>query len=1215
MPDAPAKRRRRWPWIVAGVVLLVFLLRGPLFAPFVAHLVAQQVADAIDGEATVAGAGGGWFTDLRLNGVSAEAPLGTVRRLHIGSLRATYGLGLLAGDPAALRSLDLSGVEATLDLRGGGSAGGAIPPLLDLIPAPLPAASLTGEVVLLTDEREVRLSRLALRTNGGSVTLDVQVQVAESEPLHIVAAFTRPSADTLRLDQAVVLGDVSLDALELVLGHARRQLTATVHMSDGRCAVYADPTTVRATVAGFDLARVPPALVALLPDNLGALAGTLAGEATAVRVDERWNVAGTLGLRDLVVAGLGPFALDSQWRLGDEVVHLPSVRISGPADGTVQIDGLAVALAGRRPHAGTIRAEIPDLRRWLPTNLALPPTAVALSSQLQVEGDTFAITRATLTGGGVALALQGNLVAAPWRIEAADLTARADLATIAGFVPAAPNLAGEVIARVTGTLPLAADPVRLLAVANDIQVRAPALTVGSVALERLRLQLRSGDGALRLTQGEGAIAGIPLAVTGDARWQGGGWIGALSTLSIALPGVQVTAGEACPFLIADGGWSVGPLRLGSEAGKLAFEARQRDGDGLLRVDAPQVDLARLGFPDLAGTASVVIDLAGRWSAPQVDLRLGCPDLRIAGRTAHVDVQVKQDQHGITAQQGRINAGQLGTLLIDGTLPFVLGVGGITAVPDDGKPATLTIDVPELERWLPGRVDAGRIALSLVVGTADDPTALAATLRYADVRPVRATRPTLRPGIPPAHLDGEVVLRADPAGLRLTLAGSADGRAVLTGDLRSDGAWDPVALWQGAGGRPLIGRLRLDGTDIGRFASAIPGVLHLRGRAEGDLAVAGTIAAPLLSGDLALSEVEAKFTELVPTLSDGRARLELRDGRVRLHEAVADLGGEPLRLAGEVVLADEPQLAVTLTGNNVLLVQRHDVRVRADLDLTLAGPPSALVLSGRTMVTNALFSPDLGLFSGGGGTRGDGRVVPFEFQDPPLSTLRFDVAVSSAYGGGRDGVRLVTDLVRADCDFDLHLRGTGAAPELAGRVTVRTGRVFLPFSTLRLSTGELLFPDGDPFHPRINAVATAHVRRWTIALQVDGPLSDPQVRAGGDGLDERDALLLLTTGSTSAELSGEEGQRSALGRLGTWLGVEAWDLIDGEGDPDAGPGLMDRVTLEFGREVSDSGNDTIEAEVELTDPDLVPGVLIYGERDRWDDYNAGLILRFKWGGER
>lgn len=1214
MPDAAVvRRRRRWPWVVAAVLVVAFLLRGPLLAPVVAQMVAKQLAQAIDGQAEVAGAGGGWFFDAQLTGIRAEAPLGTVRRLHVRSLAATYGLGLFGGDPGALRSLTLDGIDATLDLRGGG--GGVIPPLLELLPSPLPQASLTGEVLLLTRDREVRLSQVALHTSGERVTLAAQVQVADSDMLQVSAAFTRPTADTLRLERAVVLGEATVETLELVLGRARQQLTGSLLLGGGRCVLHADPTNARLVAEGLDLAAVPPSLAALLPPDLGALRGTLAGEATAVHGADGWQIAGTLSARDLLIAGLGPFALDGQWQLGTGVARLPRLTVVGPGDGKVTVDGLELALAGRRPHAGAIHAVIADVRRWLPADISLPPTPVALDADLRVEGDTFAIRTARLTGGGVALDVRGSLVTAPWRIEAADVTARVDLAAIAGLIPAAPNLAGDLRARVTGTLPFTSDPTRLLAAAYEVQVRGEDLTLSSLALGQVRIDVRSGDGVLHLTQGDVAVAGIPVSVTGEARWSADGWQGALTSLVLALPGVQVTAAEPCPFLIAGDGWSVGPLRLTSAAGALTLEARQRDGSGLLALAAPRIDLARLGFPELSGTAGAVIDLSGAWTAPQLDLRLTSRDLRIDTWQALVDVHLTQDQHGIVVQRGRIHAGDDGSVQLAGTLPFVLGVAGLGVVPDDGHPATITLDLPALDRWVPERVDAGALSLAVALGTASDPAAVQATLRYSGVRPVRASRPTLRPGLPPAQLDGEFVLTADGNGIALTLAGSADGRPVLSGALQSAGAWDPVALWHHGHTRPLAGRLLLDGADLGRFASAIPGLLHLAGQARGELAVGGSLGQPGFTGDLTLSGVEAKITEMVPTLSDGRARLELREGRVRLHDAVADLGGAPLRLGGEVELGATPRLALTLTGSNVLLVQRHDARLRADLDLTLAGPVSALQLSGRTVVTNALFTPDLGLFSGGGGTRGDGRVVPFEFNDPPLSTLRFDVAVSSAHGDGRDGVRLVTDLVRADCDLDLRLRGSGSAPELAGRVTMRKGVVFLPFSTLRLSTGELLFPEGDPFHPRLNAVATAQVRRWTIALQVDGPLSDPQVRAGGDGLDERDALLLLTTGSTSAELSGEEGQRSALGRLGTWLGAEAWDLIDGEADPDAGPGVLERVTLQFGRQVSDAGNDTIEAEVELTDPELVPGVLIYGERDRYDDYNAGVILRFRWGGER
>jgi hypothetical protein len=229
-------------------------------------------------------------------------------------------------------------------------------------------------------------------------------------------------------------------------------------------------------------------------------------------------------------------------------------------------------------------------------------------------------------------------------------------------------------------------------------------------------------------------------------------------------------------------------------------------------------------------------------------------------------------------------------------------------------------------------------------------------------------------------------------------------------------------------------------------------------------------------------------------------------------------------------------------------------------------------------------------------------------------MRFDVAVTSSVAENDEGVRLATELVRTYCDLDLHLGGNGAAPELNGRIMAREGRVYLPFSSLRITQGEIVFPPSDPFQPRLNVSARAQVRRYTVNLHVTGLLSDPQVLASGDGLDQRDALLLLTTGSTSAELTDEAGQRAALTRVGGWLGLEAWRKLDGPANYDDGPALMERVTLDLGRQVSDSGKDTINAQVELTKPDQYPEVFLFGERDRWDEYNAGVILRFSWGGE-
>ncbi|HEX3132550.1 MAG TPA: hypothetical protein VHX44_03085, partial [Planctomycetota bacterium] len=79
MPEvatAHPRRRRRWPWIVAALLLVAFLLRGPLLAPVVTRVVAAQLAKAIDGQVQVDGAGGGWFADAHLTGVMVDAPLG-----------------------------------------------------------------------------------------------------------------------------------------------------------------------------------------------------------------------------------------------------------------------------------------------------------------------------------------------------------------------------------------------------------------------------------------------------------------------------------------------------------------------------------------------------------------------------------------------------------------------------------------------------------------------------------------------------------------------------------------------------------------------------------------------------------------------------------------------------------------------------------------------------------------------------------------------------------------------------------------------------------------------------------------------------------------------------------------------------------------------------------------------------------------------------------
>ena len=1238
----PRRLRRRWRWFLVALLLLmgaVFWLREPLFAPLIKRVITAQLAKAIAGSVVITKVSGGWFTDARVQGIEVNGePLGPLSRplsrrhplpyLRIADLSATYGLKIFSGDFSALHSLTIEGLALTLDLRSvggddgtGGPGTGVIPPLLALLPTPLPSATVSGDIRLILPAGEVLLADSRITVTATTIALETVMHVAQTEPVQVQASFTRTSADTLRLDRVVTIGATTVEFLELILGAPRQELNAVLGLGGGKLHLRVDPQHAQLSAKNVEMSAIPAAVLGLLPVELGVLRGNVAGEIKAIHLSSGWDVAGSLRVDDLMAAGLGPFGLVAQWQLGVGNAQVSQALVSGPGGGQLSIENLAINFSARQFTDGIIHAQVPDIRGWLPASVPLPPTPIAVTAALAVKGEVLVITNAQVSGGGVAAQLHGSVVAGPWYIEAADVDVKMDLAQVMSWIPQAVKMSGSVRARITGNVPLSVDLATMQRSAFTVDVQGEALHIGPLAVvDRVRVSAQTADGHLRIQTLEAVAGDVALSATGIVEFSGPTGKATVEQLSLTFPGVTAHLSSAFPCSFAKESWSVGPLRLVSDAGDAVVEMRHRAGADFVQIESHRLALNRLGLADLSGVAEVNVLLSGDLAQPNVQVQVKATDVVIGKHQAQVALDFTQSERGIIVREGHIDAGADGQLTMSGTLPLTVGVRGLHFVPTGGVPATVDVQLPELRRWFPALIAEGGARLQLALGLAQQPAVLNGELTFEKIRPI--VPEVQRPGrirAVPAAISGAIGLHGDATGMTATLRMNADDQPIINGALRSLSAWDATTFNGGWRQRPVVGEATLNGLNLARFAALIPDLPHLAGQAEGTVFLAGTWQQPSIGGKLTLSGIEAKIAANIPTLSDGSAELEFVDHTIHIVRGAIDLGGAPVTVAGNIVLGKSTQIDVRLDGTNALLLQRHDARLRANLALSLQGPLDGLTLSGKAVVTNALFTPDLSVWQSGagGGRRGgghDGRMVPFEFVDPPLSTMRFDVAVSSAFSDTNDGVRLATTLVRADADLDLRLRGKGAAPELTGRVVVRKGKILLPFSTLTMANGEVLFPEGDPFHPRVNAIANAQVRRYALTLQVDGPLADPQVRASGDGLDQRDALLLLTTGSTSGELTDENGQRAVLGRLGGWLGMEAWRLVDGPADPDTAAGIFERMTVDFGRKISETGKETIDAQVEVTKPDERPSLLIYGERDRWDEYNAGLILRFRWGGD-
>lgn len=129
---------------------------------------------------------------------------------------------------------------------------------------------------------------------------------------------------------------------------------------------------------------------------------------------------------------------------------------------------------------------------------------------------------------------------------------------------------------------------------------------------------------------------------------------------------------------------------------------------------------------------------------------------------------------------------------------------------------------------------------------------------------------------------------------------------------------------------------------------------------------------------------------------------------------------------------------------------------------------------------------------------------------------------------------------------------------------------------------------------------------TVALTITGRYDRAQVQLSSvPPLPPQDLIVLLTTGQLPSTLAdrGTEGQARF---VGGYLAKEIFDRTFGNSTLESGGTAFDRLTIEAGREVSRNGIESVRIEYEL-----LPTFAVQVERDAYEDYNLGFVLRFRF----
>jgi hypothetical protein len=119
---------------------------------------------------------------------------------------------------------------------------------------------------------------------------------------------------------------------------------------------------------------------------------------------------------------------------------------------------------------------------------------------------------------------------------------------------------------------------------------------------------------------------------------------------------------------------------------------------------------------------------------------------------------------------------------------------------------------------------------------------------------------------------------------------------------------------------------------------------------------------------------------------------------------------------------------------------------------------------------------------------------------------------------KDDIRLLGNVLNGGVKIDLGISGNGAAPKVAGAVTLEQARLNLPFSTLRVRKGVVSFAADKPLAPELELLAESTVDAYEIDLRGYGALTDPKLHfTSTPPLPEGEIATLLATGSTTSGL--------------------------------------------------------------------------------------------------
>ncbi|MHC4846901.1 MAG: translocation/assembly module TamB domain-containing protein [Planctomycetota bacterium] len=1218
----------RWTRRVLFVLLIaataVYLLRDRILAKPLANLVANQLSSALGGRFTLERVEGTYFTNLKLIGLRTveTPPDGPVTRLDLARAEAEFTLFKLRLD-----SVTVEGLVAELDLDRPSEPSDE-PFDLGTLPE-FPRVKLDGSITVRAGQRRYAIGHVEVDGDGKTFTLQSRdLDLAdEVKAERFGGRLERSAADTLTWTSEDELREVYPRHIRVVLAG---DIEARAELGYRGGEIVAAYLAEQLHVVAKDVQIDERIRVDSLEANVDPVAGTaVVTELEATVVDGRCTV------RDARVEFNHPFFVTKLAQLDIAIPDIePYAKFQAGVTLRASLDGGVLDVAEMSVARGPSRvdfrgkATLPaDPKEWKQTTLdatlkgdldavSIPsdPTLPSMEGQVAISGKlagTLAKPTGSLSVKGRNVLIDGQPIAelvgrgtldypllaleslvfraAPGHVDIKgsvhleagtlqdgsydlDIT---DFAALGRMIPGTPPLKGAL----RGNGRLAVDEHRT----GHLELSGTDLQLGDVKLDSLLVSAQLIDDELEVKTLSAAGTDWQVELRGSASLDKNE--GQLSFLSAVVQGETATLGQPVPIDWKDGTISFRDLDAAVFGGTIKGSGSYGD---TLALDLVATELGLLD-----GKVDAKVQVSGTPEEPLVTLAASSRRLVYRGHDAALELKLRQEKDGVVLETLHLDGSEELHVRATGHWPIVVGSNGVrhTGV----KPQlSLTAHAvfEEFSQELPPGVGFRRLDLTAEVDGVD----ANAACRVQDLAWTSEARVVLAG-------ESSIVMHGNAERMVATLKTPDKSPIRTSATITSKIGID----WSKA--HEMVERLLdsniegsaklhlIDLSPLGKFAASP--VADLRGTAEVDVKLGGEVKAPVVSGVATIDCPHVRLKADIPSLQDLKGRVVFDQTEARIESLSARLGYSPLTVTGKVGLGEDAKIDLFIKGDNLLLARTPYLRMRSSVDVEMSGPLHELTVAGTVDITDVLYSEPIKLLSQGGASA-DSSVQLFHIRRGALSTMKLDLRVRA-----NETIRLDNNVIKGVLSADLRIRGTGSVPQQEGRIDFRDLRFTFPVTRqrLKIERGSVVFERGDPFNPLVRARAETRKMGYDLTVDVSGKVAGLEIHVTSiPSLPRDEAVLLLTTGALRDNLA-ESGAYTA----GIFAGRAILEKIMGESNPDR-EAFLDRFDVESGRDVSPSGDPTIQATFRMSQKERW---YAFAERDRWGDYNGGIMLRFRF----